>query len=196
MASVSSTKPHAQLAAFGKAVREARIREGFSASDIASQAGLSTGRLRELERGLLDADYDLILRVGDAIGVRSSAIFRRAEELEQDEPTTAKPEAPRRRKAASGPPRRIGPRNRALAALAEAIEGVIADDPRLSRGIVATRTGLNDKQIGEYVRGQGNPTYTTLLKLAEEGLRVSLPALILRAHELRARAPEGGQDES
>jgi transcriptional regulator with XRE-family HTH domain len=100
------------------------------------------------------------------------------------------------RKKLGGPPRRLKPRNPELAALAQAIEGLIADDPRLSP--LAKRSGLSEKQISEYVRGRGNPTYTTLLKLAEDGLGVPLPVLILCAHELRmqAKRPNGGEHDA
>jgi transcriptional regulator with XRE-family HTH domain len=61
-------------------------------------------------------------------------------------------------------------------------------EERLTHKTVSERSGISDSRVGEYVRGQGNPTYTTLLKLAEDGLHVSLPALALRAHKLRMQA--------
>ncbi len=42
---------------------------------------------------------------------------------------------------------------------------------------VATDSGLTVKQVGDLVRGQGNPTYTTILKLCR-GLHVSAGELI------------------
>jgi transcriptional regulator with XRE-family HTH domain len=81
----SESKRHAQLVALGEAIRDTRIRQGFSASNIASKAGLRASQLRELEQGQLDPDLDLILRVADAIGVRASAFVLRAEELEGTE---------------------------------------------------------------------------------------------------------------
>jgi transcriptional regulator with XRE-family HTH domain len=42
---------------------------------------------------------------------------------------------------------------------------------------------LDEKQIGTYIRGQGNPTYSTLLNLCE-GLHVSLATLMARVEEL------------
>jgi transcriptional regulator with XRE-family HTH domain len=74
----------------------------------------------------------------------------------------------------------------------------MADD-RLTHRIVSERSGISDSRVGEYVRGQGNPTYTTLLKLAEDGLLVSLPALVLRAHELRGhtnKPPSGRSSDA
>jgi transcriptional regulator with XRE-family HTH domain len=104
--------------------------------------------------------------------------------------------SPEPRKKLGGPPRRLKPRNPDLAALAQAIESLTADDPRLRP--LAKRSGLSEKQISEFVRGQGNPTYTTLLKLAEDGLGVPLHVLVLRAHELReqAKRPNGGERDA
>jgi transcriptional regulator with XRE-family HTH domain len=70
------------------------------------------------------------------------------------------------------------------------------DDPRLRA--LARRSGISEKQISEFVRGQGNPTYTTLLKLAEDGLGVPLHVLLQRAHELREQAkhPNGGEQDA
>jgi Helix-turn-helix. len=63
------------------------------------------------------------------------------------------------------PQRKSKPRSADHAALAQAIELLIAEDTRMTQDTVAEDSGLNIKQIGELVRGQGNPTYTTLLKL-------------------------------
>jgi transcriptional regulator with XRE-family HTH domain len=70
------------------------------------------------------------------------------------------------------------------------------EDPRLRA--LAKRSGISEKQISEFVRGQGNPTYTTLLKLAEDGLGVPLHVLVLRAHELREQATglNGGERDA
>jgi transcriptional regulator with XRE-family HTH domain len=104
--------------------------------------------------------------------------------------------SPEPRKKLGGPPRRLKPRSPELAALAQAIEALIADDPRLRP--LAKRSGLSEKQISEFVRGQGNPTYTTLLKLAEDGLGVPLHILVQRAHELRMQAKhrDGGERDA
>jgi transcriptional regulator with XRE-family HTH domain len=71
--------------------------------------------------------------------------------------------------------------------LAQAIELLIAQDAGMTQETVADRSGLNVRQISELVRGQGNPTYTTLLKLSR-GLRVSPGQLMSLADELRERA--------
>jgi transcriptional regulator with XRE-family HTH domain len=101
---------------------------------------------------------------------------------------------PEPRKKTGGPSRRLKPRSPELAALAQAIESLNADDPLRA---LAKRSGIGEKQISEFVRGQGNPTYTTLLKLAEDGLGVPLHVLVRRAHELRSKgrhASGGGHD--
>lgn len=48
---------------------------------------------------------------------------------------------------------------------------------------VATDGGLTVKQVGDLVRGQGNPTYTTILRLCR-GLHVSAGELFARADRL------------
>jgi transcriptional regulator with XRE-family HTH domain len=59
----------------------------------------------------------------------------------------------------------------------------MADGDRLRT--LAKRAGP-ERQVSAYVRGRGNPTFTTLLKLAD-GLGVPLHVLMLRAHELQAQ---------
>lgn len=83
------------------------------------------------------------------------------------------------------PPRRKSePRSPDHAALAQAIELLIAEDARMTQESVAEESGLNIKQVGELVRGRGNPTYTTLLKLCQ-GLHVRPGRLMALADELR-----------
>lgn len=84
------------------------------------------------------------------------------------------------------PQRKSKPRSPDHAALAQAIELLIAEDAQMTQETVADESGLNIKQVGALVRGQGNPTYTTLLKLCR-GLHVSPGQLMVRADELRER---------
>lgn len=72
------------------------------------------------------------------------------------------------------------------AALAQAIELAIAEDTQMSQDSVASESGLNIRQVNAFVRGQGNPTYTTLLRLCK-GLHVSLGELMTLADDLRER---------
>ncbi len=80
-------------------------------------------------------------------------------------------------------PRTAKPRSLHHAALGQAIKLLMAEDPRMTLDTVVADSGLDEKQIGTYIRGQGNPTYATLLKLCD-GLHVSLGTLMLRAEEL------------
>ncbi len=84
------------------------------------------------------------------------------------------------------PQRKSKPRSPDHAALAQAIELLIAEDARMTQDTVAEDGGLNIKQIGALVRGQGNPTYTTLLKLCR-GLHVRPGRLMALTDELRER---------
>jgi DNA-binding phage protein len=69
-------------------------------------------------------------------------------------------------------PRTAKPRSLRHAALGQAIELVIAREPHMTLDTVASDSGLDEKQIGTSIRGQGNPTFGTLLKLCD-GLHVS-----------------------
>jgi transcriptional regulator with XRE-family HTH domain len=84
------------------------------------------------------------------------------------------------------PQRKSAPRSPDHAALAQAIELLIAEDPHMTQDSVARDSGLNIKQVGALVRGQGNPTYVTILKLCR-GLHVRPGELIARADELREK---------
>jgi transcriptional regulator with XRE-family HTH domain len=50
--------------------------------------------------------------------------------------------------------------------------------------------GLTVNQVNDLLRGQANPTFLNILKLAD-GLRVGLGALMARVDELRVRRPRG-----
>jgi transcriptional regulator with XRE-family HTH domain len=86
-------------------------------------------------------------------------------------------------------PRTAKPRSLSHAALGQAIELVIAEDAHMKLDTVAADSGLDEKQIGTFIRGQGNPTYSTLLKLCE-GLHVSPGELMLRAEDLHKKRVE------
>jgi transcriptional regulator with XRE-family HTH domain len=83
-------------------------------------------------------------------------------------------------------PRTARPRSLHHAALGQAVELVIAEDADMTLDTVARDSGLDEKQIGTFIRGQGNPTYSTLLKLCD-GLHVSLATLTRRAEELHEK---------
>ena len=80
-------------------------------------------------------------------------------------------------------PRTAKPRSPHHASLGQAIELVMAEDASMTLDTVTADSGLDEKQIGTFIRGQGNPTYSTLIKLCE-GLHVSPDVLIARAQDL------------
>jgi transcriptional regulator with XRE-family HTH domain len=83
-------------------------------------------------------------------------------------------------------PRTVKPRSLHHASLGQAIELVITKDAHMTLDTVAAESGLDEKHIGTFIRGQGNPTYGTLLKLCH-GLHVSLGELMLSAEELHKK---------
>lgn len=91
--------------------------------------------------------------------------------------------------AAVARPRTAKPRSLDHAVLGQAIELLIAEGTRMTVETVSADSGLDEKQIGTFIRGQGNPTYSTLLKLCE-GLHVSLATLMRRAEELHEKRSE------
>jgi DNA-binding phage protein len=80
-------------------------------------------------------------------------------------------------------PRTVKPRSLRHAAIGQAIELVIAREPHMTMDTVATDSGLDEKQIGTLIRGQGNPTLNTLFKLCD-GLHLSLGELMVIADTL------------
>jgi transcriptional regulator with XRE-family HTH domain len=84
------------------------------------------------------------------------------------------------------PQRKSKPRSLYHAALGQAIELLIAERGQMTQEAVAMESGLNIKQVGALVRGQGNPTYTTILKLCR-GLHVSPGELLALAEELQTK---------
>jgi transcriptional regulator with XRE-family HTH domain len=82
------------------------------------------------------------------------------------------------------PARKSKPRGPAYAALGQAIEVVIAENPDIDRDSVAAESGMNISQINELVSGVANPTYRNLLRLCV-GLQVEIDELMVLARELR-----------
>lgn len=87
-------------------------------------------------------------------------------------------------------PRTAKPRSSHHAALGHAIKLLIAEDPNMTLDTVVADSGLDEKQIGTYIRGQGNPTFETLVRLCA-GLHVRLATLMQRADELYDRGYRG-----
>jgi transcriptional regulator with XRE-family HTH domain len=80
--------------------------------------------------------------------------------------------------------RKSKPRSPDHAALRKAIGLLIAEDAHMSQGSVARESGLDIRRVNDFARGQGNPTYTTLLRLCD-GLHVSLGELLTKADAFR-----------
>jgi DNA-binding phage protein len=82
------------------------------------------------------------------------------------------------------PKRKTKPLSPDHAALAQAVEAVIAENEGMTQDTVAFDSGLTTKKISDLCRGQSNPTYLSLLKLCE-GLHVRLGDLMVRADKMR-----------
>ncbi len=65
-------------------MREQRERCRLSPSALAAAAGVDEKRIRALERGQLDPEYELLLALADALEVPAGALVIRAEELARD----------------------------------------------------------------------------------------------------------------
>jgi transcriptional regulator with XRE-family HTH domain len=86
-------------------------------------------------------------------------------------------------------PRTVEARSLRHAALGQAIASFIRER-KLTPDTVARESGLATEQVGIFIRGQGNPTYSTLLRLCI-GLHVELTELHARADELLQERLEG-----
>jgi transcriptional regulator with XRE-family HTH domain len=69
------------LQALGRAIREIRRECGMGVAQLAAAAGLDLRRISALEAGRLNPSYELLLALGDGLGVGASAFVIRAEEL-------------------------------------------------------------------------------------------------------------------
>jgi transcriptional regulator with XRE-family HTH domain len=77
------------------------------------------------------------------------------------------------------PERKSQPRNLEVAALGKAIQARM-DELGLNQTSLEERSGISARRIGDYVRGQYNPSVPNLKRLC--------PALKLTTHELMERA--------
>lgn len=69
------------LRGLGEAVCQERERAGFSTVALAAASGIQASTLEALEAGRLDAELDLLLALAQALDVRPSTFFIRAEAL-------------------------------------------------------------------------------------------------------------------
>jgi transcriptional regulator with XRE-family HTH domain len=70
-----------QLRLLGQAIRSVRDEHDFTITDLAARIGVPPARLRALEAGQLDPDYELLLRIAESLHTRPSTFVIRAEEL-------------------------------------------------------------------------------------------------------------------
>jgi XRE family transcriptional regulator, regulator of sulfur utilization len=71
-----------ELIAFGRAVRQVREERGVSVDALATAAGIASADLAAIEAGRLDPGYRWLRRLAAALGVTSTALLLRVEELE------------------------------------------------------------------------------------------------------------------
>ena len=79
--SESEREPQRNLRSLGEAVRQLREQRGWSSSELASELGVEGAYVTALEAGERDPDYELLLALALALGVRPAALIGRAEEL-------------------------------------------------------------------------------------------------------------------
>jgi transcriptional regulator with XRE-family HTH domain len=64
-------------------IRELREDEGLDEDDLATAAGITVEKLRALEAGKRDPDYDLMIALAHGLGGTPSTIILRAESLSE-----------------------------------------------------------------------------------------------------------------
>ncbi len=72
----------AGLVALGQAVRQVREEQGLSVEAVAAAAGIACGELDAIETGHLDPGYRGLLHIPAALGITSTALLLRVEELD------------------------------------------------------------------------------------------------------------------
>jgi transcriptional regulator with XRE-family HTH domain len=73
-----------ELSALGRAVREARERQGMTRAELAKKAGLRGWRVKAIEAGWHDPRFDVLFDLREGLGVPLTILLRRAEEVEED----------------------------------------------------------------------------------------------------------------
>jgi|NGEPerStandDraft_6_1074524.scaffolds.fasta_scaffold00871_9 transcriptional regulator with XRE-family HTH domain len=74
-----------KLATLGAAVRAMRAEQLLSLDDLALAAAVDPTRLAALEQGRLDPDFELLLRLAEAMDIRASAFIVEAEALSRSD---------------------------------------------------------------------------------------------------------------
>jgi len=75
------TDERQQLRFLGQAIRSVREEKTLTVADLATAADISSERLKTLERGELDPDYDLLITLAECLDTRPSTFVIRAEDL-------------------------------------------------------------------------------------------------------------------
>lgn len=72
------------LRLLGLAFQGIREDQKLSVSELTKTSGIAENRIQALEAGELDADLEMLLALGDGLGIRISALFIRAEKLSKE----------------------------------------------------------------------------------------------------------------
>ncbi len=76
------TQPNQRdLRLLGRAIDEIRAQGGLSVRDLSIATGIEESTIQAVEAGQVDADFDMLLRLAEALGLRPSAFVIRAEHL-------------------------------------------------------------------------------------------------------------------
>jgi transcriptional regulator with XRE-family HTH domain len=73
------------LLLLGRALRQLREQRRLSQSELAATASVEEGRIKALESGQLDPDYELLLALTEGLGTRPAALVLRAEALAKED---------------------------------------------------------------------------------------------------------------
>lgn len=69
--------------ALGQAIRELRAKRGISQEDLAHEAGVTTGTMSTIERGLSNPTWGTVKGIAAALDVSLAELAKRAEKLER-----------------------------------------------------------------------------------------------------------------
>lgn len=67
--------------AFGKALRELRMKHKLSQLDVSTASDLDRAYMSELERGLKNPSLETIFRLADAIGITATELVKKTAEF-------------------------------------------------------------------------------------------------------------------
>jgi len=79
--SIEAVRNSLALLALGHAVHYERERRGISVVALAAEVGVKATRIEALEAGRLDADYELLVKLTDALAIGLGDLVRRAQPL-------------------------------------------------------------------------------------------------------------------